>query len=126
MDRLVQFPALLFSAAFTSEGLFRPTLVTRLQIERVLLDILDDIFLLHLPLETAQGAFDGFAFLDLYFSQALSTPSTAGIVFFKTRSDTPSQTIRHLGWRGANVHSTEADTSSSITILGVAGRPCLT
>ena len=79
MDRLVQFPALLFTTAFTSEGLFRPALVTRLQIERVLLDILDDIFLLHLPLEAAQGAFDGFAFLDLYFSQALSTPSSAGI-----------------------------------------------
>src|SRR5688572_32866738 len=101
---LVQFPALLFSASLTSEGLFRPALVTRLQIERVLLDILDDIFLLHLPLEAAQGAFDGFAFLDLYFSQALSTPSSAGI-----GSDTPSRTIRHLGRRGANVHSTEAE-----------------
>ena len=115
---LVQFPALLFSTAFTSEGLFRPALVTRLQIERVLLDILDDIFLLHLPLEAAQGAFDGFAFLDLYFSQAFSTPSSAGI-----GSDTPSRTIRHLGRRGANVHSTEANTASSITIIEAAGDP---
>jgi hypothetical protein len=89
---LVQFPALLFSAAFTSEGLFRPALVTRLQIERVLLDILDDIFLLHLPLEAAQGAFDGFAFLDFYFSQALSTPSPAGIVHY--RSHTPPRKRR--------------------------------
>ena len=55
---LVQFPALLFSAAFTSEGLFRPALVTRLQIERVLLDILDDIFLLYLALEAAKRTFD--------------------------------------------------------------------
>jgi hypothetical protein len=90
MDRLVQFPTLLLPAAFPGEGLFRPALVTRLQIERVFLDILDDIFLLHLPLEAAQGALDGFAFLYFYFSQAFSTPSSAGI-----GSDTPSRTIRH-------------------------------
>jgi hypothetical protein len=102
---LVQFPALLFSAAFTSEGLFRPALVTRFQIERVLLDILDDIFLLHLPLETAQGAFDGFAFLDFYFSQALSTPSPAGIVHY--RSHTLSRKDEDEG--GANVHSIETE-----------------
>jgi len=100
---LVQFPALLFSTAFTSEGLFRPALVTRLQIERVLLDILDDIFLLHLPLEAAQGAFDGFAFLDFYFSQALSTPSPAGIV----HSAPTLRPAKYEDRRGANVHSIE-------------------
>ena len=105
---LVQFPALLFTTAFTSEGLFRPALVTRLQIERVLLDILDDIFLLHLPLEAAQGAFDGFAFLDFYFSQALSTPSPAGIVLSSNCSDTPSLR-KDEDRRGANVHSTEVE-----------------
>jgi len=73
---LVQFPALLLSAAFPSQRLLRATLVARLQIERVLLDILDDIFLLHLSLEAAQGAFDGFAFLDFYFSQASIHPLT--------------------------------------------------
>jgi hypothetical protein len=36
----------------------------------VFLDVFDDVFLLHLPLETAQGALDGFAFLNLYFCQA--------------------------------------------------------
>jgi hypothetical protein len=36
----------------------------------VLLDILDDIFLLHLTLEATEGAFDRFAFLNLDFSQA--------------------------------------------------------
>jgi hypothetical protein len=71
---LVQFPALLLPAAFPSESLLRPALVTGLQIERMLLDILDDIFLLHLSLEAAQRALDGFALLDLDFSQASSTP----------------------------------------------------
>jgi hypothetical protein len=35
----------------------------------MLLDILDDIFLLHLPLEASKRALDRFAFLNLYFSQ---------------------------------------------------------
>jgi hypothetical protein len=40
----------------------------------MLLDILDDIFLLNLPLEPAKGAFDRLAFLDLHFRQTVSTP----------------------------------------------------
>jgi hypothetical protein len=34
----------------------------------VLLDILDDVFLLHLPLEPPKGALNRLALLDLYFS----------------------------------------------------------
>jgi len=33
------------------------------------LDFLDDVFLLHLPLETAKGVFDRLALLQLYFCQ---------------------------------------------------------
>jgi hypothetical protein len=36
----------------------------------VLLDILDDIFLLHLPLEPAKRTLDGLAILHFHFSQA--------------------------------------------------------
>jgi hypothetical protein len=36
----------------------------------VLLDILDDIFLLYLPFESAKRAFDGLAILHFHFSQA--------------------------------------------------------
>jgi hypothetical protein len=36
----------------------------------MLLDILDDIFLLYLTLEATEGTLDRFAFLDLDFSQA--------------------------------------------------------
>ena len=38
-------------------------LVARLQVEGVLLDVLDDVFLLHFPFETAQRALNGLAFL---------------------------------------------------------------
>jgi hypothetical protein len=75
---LVQFPALLFTTTLTRECLLRPAFVARLQIERVLLDILDDIFLLHLALEAAEGALNGFAFLDFNFSHAVSTPLASG------------------------------------------------
>jgi hypothetical protein len=40
----------------------------------MLLDILDDIFLLHLAFEAAKRAFDRFAFLHFDFSQALLHP----------------------------------------------------
>src|SRR5215204_811425 len=65
---LVQIPALLLSAPLPGQRLLCATLVSRLQIERMLLDILDDIFLLNLTLETAEGAFDRFAVLYLHFS----------------------------------------------------------
>jgi hypothetical protein len=40
----------------------------------MLLDILDDVFLLDLPLEPAKGAFNRFALLDFDFSHATYTP----------------------------------------------------
>jgi hypothetical protein len=40
----------------------------------VLLDVLDDVFLLDLPLESTEGVLDGFALLDLDLGQNLNTP----------------------------------------------------
>jgi hypothetical protein len=40
----------------------------------MLLDILDDVFLLYLPLEPAEGAFDRLTLLDFDFSHATYTP----------------------------------------------------
>ena len=40
----------------------------------MLLDIFDDVFLLNLPLEPAESAFNRFALLYLYFSHASNTP----------------------------------------------------
>jgi hypothetical protein len=68
--KLFDFPTLLLACSLARERLLGTTPVARLQIERVLLDILDDIFLLHLPFETAQRALDRFAFLYLDFSHA--------------------------------------------------------
>jgi hypothetical protein len=40
----------------------------------MLLDILDDVFLLNLPLEPPESAFDGLALLNLDFCHATNTP----------------------------------------------------
>ena len=60
----------LLARALPCERLLCATAIARLQVEGVLLDILDDIFLLHLPLEPAKRAFDGLAILHFHFSQA--------------------------------------------------------
>ena len=73
----VDFAALLLARPFTRERLLGASPIAWFQVEGVLLDILDDIFLLHLPLEPAKRAFDGFAILHFHFSQAKNTPSTA-------------------------------------------------
>jgi len=37
------------------------------------LDLFDDVFLLHFSLEAPEGVFQGFTFLESYFSQTLNT-----------------------------------------------------
>src|SRR5262249_13668195 len=71
---LLQFAPELLAIAFASEGLLRPPFVTRFQIEGVLLDVFDDVFLLNLPLEPAESALYRFALLDFDFSHAPDTP----------------------------------------------------
>ena len=48
----------LLSATFPCERLLCASLVARLQIEGVLLDILNDVFRLNLSLKSAKGAFN--------------------------------------------------------------------
>ncbi len=43
----------------------------------MLLDVFDDVFLLHLPLEAAERTLDRLAFLNLDFSHALKHPLTS-------------------------------------------------
>jgi hypothetical protein len=43
----------------------------------MLLDVLDDVFLLDLPLEATERALDRLALLNLDFSHACNTPSSA-------------------------------------------------
>src|SRR5205823_12990231 len=74
--RSIDFAALLLARAFTRERLLGAAAIPRLQVEGMLLDILDDIFLLDLPLEPAKRALDGFAILHFHFSQAVLHPPT--------------------------------------------------
>ena len=78
--RLFRIAPLLLPGALPRERLLRSTLVARLQIEGVFLDVLDDVFLLHLPFETAERAFNGLAFLNLYFRQGNTPPSSSRYV----------------------------------------------
>jgi hypothetical protein len=71
--RLFDFPATLLPVPFASQRLLDAQFLPRLQIERMPLDLFDDVFLLHLPLKAPEGVFQGFTFLEPYFSQTINT-----------------------------------------------------
>jgi hypothetical protein len=77
---LFRLATLLLARTLSRERLLGAAPIARLQIEGVLLDILDDIFLLNLPLEPAERALDRLAFLNLDFRQGENT-SLAGMSF---------------------------------------------
>jgi len=56
---------------------FDPLLLTRLQIERVPLDLFDDVFVEHLPLEPPKRAVERLPVMNMNFSQDL-IPSSCG------------------------------------------------
>jgi hypothetical protein len=62
-------PARLFAEAFTSQCLLDAELLPRLQVERVSLDFLDDVFLQNFPFKSAERVLQRLAFLKPYFSQ---------------------------------------------------------
>ena len=64
----------LFAIAFPRQSLLYAVLFPGLQIEGVLLDLFNDVFLLHLPLESPQGVFQGFTLLKANFRQLTSPP----------------------------------------------------
>jgi hypothetical protein len=68
-QRLFYFAPALFAAAFPSQGLLGPAFVSGFHVEAVFLDVLDDIFLLHLTLEAPQGVLDRLAILHPDFGQ---------------------------------------------------------
>jgi hypothetical protein len=67
---LLRVASHLLAIPFSRQSLFGSTLVPGLQIEGVLLDILDDIFLLDLPFKSPECALDRFAFLNFHFRHA--------------------------------------------------------
>ena len=70
----VGFAPELLAVPFPRQRLLGPLFITGLQVELVLLDILDDVFLLDLPLKPPKGVFNRFALLDFDFSHATYTP----------------------------------------------------
>src|SRR5258708_33401723 len=71
---LIRSPPLLLAQSLPRKRFFRPALLAGFHVEAVLLDFLDDVFLLHFALETAQGIFQRFALLDDDFSHGLNSP----------------------------------------------------
>jgi hypothetical protein len=76
--RLFRFAPELLTVSLPRERLLGSSFIPWFQIERMLLDVLDDVFLLDLALETAESAFNRFALLYLDFSHATYTPFAGG------------------------------------------------
>ena len=68
-QELLDVPPHLLAAPLSGQCLLRTTLVTRLQIEGVFLNVLDDVLLLHLAFESTQGTLDRFTILNSNFRQ---------------------------------------------------------
>jgi hypothetical protein len=71
---LIRFPPLLLAQSLPRKRFLGPALLAGFHVEAVLLDFLDDVFLLHLTLEPAQGVFQGFTLLDDDFSHFINSP----------------------------------------------------
>jgi hypothetical protein len=64
----------LFAGSFPRQGRFDSLFLSWLQIKGMLFDFLDDVLLLHLSLEAAEGAFQRFSLLKSNFGQTINTP----------------------------------------------------
>src|SRR5579864_2504341 len=71
---LVRFAPLLLAQSLPRKRFFGPAFLARLHVEAVLLYFLDDVFLLHLALKTAQGIFQRFTLLNDDFCHCSNSP----------------------------------------------------
>jgi len=69
LDDLGGLPAEFTAQTLPGGGLFGSLLLTRFQIKGMLLDFLDDVFLLDFAFKSLQRRFQGFTFLNNYFCQ---------------------------------------------------------
>ena len=67
----------LLAITLASQRFLHALLFTRLQIKRVTLDFLDNVFGLHLALKTPQGILKGFALLNSNLCQKNTPPTTS-------------------------------------------------
>ena len=75
---LILFFACLFSGALARERRLHTLFLARFQVEGVTLNLLDDVFLLHLALEAAQSILEGFTLLKPNFCQIYTPPDSSG------------------------------------------------
>jgi hypothetical protein len=64
---LILLPSLFLAQSFARKRLFCAALFSRLHVVAVLLDLFDDVFLLHFTLKTAQCIFQRLTFLNADF-----------------------------------------------------------
>jgi hypothetical protein len=72
--RLVRFAPLLFAQSLPRKRFFGPAFFAGFHVEAVLLDFLNDVFLLHLALKAAQGIFQRFTLLNDDFCHCINSP----------------------------------------------------
>jgi hypothetical protein len=65
----------LFPTALACEGFLDTLFLAGLQVKGVALNLLDDVFLLHLTLETTQRVLEGFSLLKSDFRQLTTPPN---------------------------------------------------
>ncbi len=116
-------PAHLLPRAFPRERLLRPALVARLQIEGVLLDVLDDVFLLDLALEAAQRPLDGFAFLHSDFGHSRCNSLPPPVLGPQTGVGDEFDMLRYGRSRASHRRSKAGAASNPPRTGGLAGRP---
>src|SRR5271157_6017303 len=68
----------LLPGALACEGSFDSFFLSRFQVKGVALDFFDDVFLLHLALETAQRILQGLTLLQSNFRQTDTPPNPSG------------------------------------------------
>jgi hypothetical protein len=85
---LLDFPSTLLPVPFPGKSCLDPFFLSRLQIERMPLDLFNDVFLLHLTFESPEGIFKSFALLESDFRQINTPPNR--IWFYFVRSTTPT------------------------------------
>jgi hypothetical protein len=74
----ILFLACLLAGALASKRSLDAFLLSGFQVKGVSFDLLDDVFLLHFALETAQSIFEGFPLLKANFSQTNTPPDSSG------------------------------------------------
>jgi len=77
--RLFDLPTALLPVTLPGESCLDTLFFSWLQIERMPLDLFDDVFLLHFSFEASKGIFKCFALLKSYFRQ-INTPPNRSVI----------------------------------------------